>query len=97
MNDLKVDFDIDDLFLSIQNKIGEIESNLHKLYTQSIIEETFWNTKEFEIYNTEYLPYLRKVCSTYPLNLMNYLEFVKSAVIKYKNLDLEEKKESELR
>ena len=94
MNDLKIDFDIDGLFLEIQNKIGEIESNLQKLSTASLIEETFWNTKEYEIYNTEYLPYLKKVSSTYPLNLINYLEFVKSAIVKYKDMDLENKKES---
>ncbi|MBQ8891582.1 MAG: hypothetical protein IJ068_01810 [Bacilli bacterium] len=94
MNDLKIDFNIDETFNEIENVINEIESNLQKLYDASIIDESFWNTKEYETYNTEYLTYLKKSCSTYPLYLRNYLEFMKSAIDKYQYLDLSNKKES---
>ena len=94
MNDLKIDFNIEEVFNEIQSKINEIESNLQKLYESSVIDEVFWNTKEYETYNVEYLTYLKKSSNIYPLHLRNYLEFMKNAIDKYKYLDLNNKKES---
>ena len=92
MNDLKIDYNIEEVFHEIDEYITNIENDLVKLYDISFIEKDMWNTKEFEKYQKEYVVYLRDLYFKYPLYLRNHLEFLKGTITKYKELDLEQNK-----
>ena len=95
MNDIKIDFNINGTINEIENYVNEIDNNLKRLYEISLIDKSMWNTRESEIYETDYLNYVKDLSIRYPLYLRNYLEFLKSTISKYMDIDLEQNKKKE--
>jgi len=96
MANLKLNDSIDNTLINIENNINNIQEILTNIYNAVItLDEKKWNTKEKIKIDEEFVPYLKKILSMYPISLKRRLYFTRKAVEKYRNIDQQLKKDAE--
>lgn len=91
-NDIKLIETIDDVMKKIDININNISEILKNMYEGVLtLDETKWNTKEKKKYQAEFLPYLQKVSTKYPIYLNRRFKVLKEAVVKYRDVDIDYK------
>ena len=96
MANLKLNDSIDNTLINIENNINNIQEILTNIYNAVVtLDEKKWNTKEKIKIDEEFVPYLKKILSVYPISLKRRLDFTRKAVEKYRNIDQQLKKDAE--
>ena len=96
MSDIKLQNSIDLTLSNIENDINNISDVLNNIYQAVLtLDETKWNTKEKKKMEEEFLPYLKKISTKYPIYLNNRLTFTRNSINKYKELNKEQQLEAE--
>ena len=96
MSDISLNYSVDDTLNLIANDINNISEILNNIYNAVLtLDESKWNTKEKKKLDEEFLPYLKKISEKYPIYLNKRLVFAKKSVNKYKEINLEQRKEAE--
>ena len=87
---LNLTSNINTTIIEIGKDINEIKDILAEIYKAMLsLDESKWKSHEKDKIDEEFMPYLKKISEKYPLYLTKRLDFLKSSVERYQNLDKE--------
>ena len=88
MSDLNLQENIHVDIENIEKDIKSIETILVDLFdAMKTLDETKWKAKEKERVEHEFVPYLEKMSTKYPKELIKHLNYLKGAVLAYETHD----------
>ena len=96
-NDLNIKIEVQSDFDEIEKDFNDINDIINKVYRAMLtLDENIWKTKEKEVIDQDFMPYLKNYSEKYYNYLMIRLNLARKAVESHYQLDKENAKLSDI-